>query len=378
MKIELWSWNHPQNWFRHSQSEKIEKPDLVLFFFGSRIPEIEKRYQEIRSMFPESYLAGCSTSGEILEEDLIDDSISLIAIQFATTKIQTSSVKRGENADSYKLGKELIETLPKEDLSLLMLLSIGHNINGAELVLGIRESLSVPINIFGGLAGDGPHFEKTFVCANSKPDPDHILAIGFYGNSIKSRCGSFGGWHSFGPKRKISKSKENVLFELDGKPALELYKSYLGDESVNLPGSALLFPLQIFPENGKGASLVRTILSINESDNSMTFAGNIPQNHYAQLMTASFENLIDGAESAAEQSKIQTESESFAILISCVGRKLVLGQRTVEEIEAVRSILGQNCRTIGFYSYGEISPGGELLNCELHNQTMTITHIYET
>lgn len=377
MNTELWSWNENQNWVKITNSERLENPGLVLFFFGSRIKDLEKRYLEIKNLFPNSFIAGCSTSGEILEEELSDNGISLAAIQLDKSTIQTSILSRIGKNDSFALGKELIEALSKEGLNSVLLLSVGHGINGSELIRGVSESLGKQIKVFGGLAGDGTFFEKTFVCANNVPSSDHLVAIGFYGENLKFRYGSVGGWNSFGPRRKITKSKDNVLYELDGKPALDLYKSYLGEEASRLPGSALLFPLQIFSAENPDKKVVRTILSVNEEEKSMTFAGNIPSNHFAQLMTASFENLIDGAEKAAQKSKMETDSHSLAILISCVGRKLVLGQRTVEEIEVVREVLGDNCRTVGFYSYGEISPNGELLNCDLHNQTMTITQIYE-
>ena len=123
-------------------------------------------------------------------------------------------------------------------------------------------------------------------------------------------------------------------------------------------------------------SLVRTILSVNETDGSMTFAGDIPQGEYVRLMKANYDQLIEGANDAAEMSKISLKNSEpdLAILISCVGRKLVLKQRVEEELEAVREVIGKDAAITGFYSYGEISPIKPFeQHCELHNQTMTIT-----
>ena len=230
----------------------------------------------------------------------------------------------------------------------------------------------------GGLAGDADRFESTLVSCNAPAEPGCIAAIGLYGDNVTIGHGSVGGWDPFGPERTITRSEGNVLYELDGKPALDLYKRYLGDEAANLPGSALLFPLMVRAGDSDGVGLVRTILGIDEARKSMTFAGDLPQGHKAQLMRANFERLIDGAGQAARVAGARgLDGRKLAVLISCVGRKMVLGQRTAEEVEAVASLLGQKVSQLGYYSYGEISPHVRLGSCELHNQTMTITVLAE-
>jgi hypothetical protein len=125
--------------------------------------------------------------------------------------------------------------------------------------------------------------------------------------------------------------------------------------------------------------VVRTILAVSEADQSMTFAGDVPEGSYAQLMKANFDRLIDGAVGAARASQrsLTGTSPDLAILISCVGRKLVLKQRIEEEVEGVRDVVGEHTVLTGFYSYGEISPFAAGASCELHNQTMTITTFRE-
>ncbi|HNT70258.1 MAG TPA: FIST C-terminal domain-containing protein, partial [Bacteroidales bacterium] len=193
---------------------------------------------------------------------------------------------------------------------------------------------------------------------------------------LKVSHGSMGGWDPFGPERLITKSTSNKLYELDGQPALSIYKKYLGEYSDELPGSALLFPLSVkLSENEE--PVVRTILSIDEDEQSLTFAGNIPTGCYTRLMQANFDRLIEGASNAATNSIQTFQKPDLAILISCVGRKLVLNQRIEEEVEAIRDILGTSTAITGFYSYGEISPNQGFNSCELHNQTMTITTMSE-
>jgi hypothetical protein len=176
----------------------------------------------------------------------------------------------------------------------------------------------------------------------------------------------------------ITKSDKNILYEIDGRNALELYKEYLGPYVDELPGSALLFPLSMRTKDS-GETLVRTILNVDEEKQAMVFAGNMPEGSKVRLMKANFEKIIDGSSVAAQ--KTFTEggnlSPDLAILISCVGRKLILQERTSEEVLAAKNIFGTHTSITGFYSYGELSPFNPNSNCELHNQTMTITTFIE-
>ena len=266
----------------------------------------------------------------------------------------------------------------EEKLAHVLVLSDGLKVNGSDFVAGLMKHLPEGITLTGGLAGDGARFGETLVFQGDVPEKDTIAALGLYGSRLKVGFGSLGGWDSFGPERLITKSKANVLYELDGHSALGLYKQYLGEHAKGLPATGLLFPLSIRTQSGE-TPVVRTILSVDEAAQSMTFAGDIPEGAYARLMKANFDRLIDGATGAARTSyqAIGSGAPELAILISCVGRKLVLKQRIEEEVEAVRDVLGERATLAGFYSYGEISPFTPGAKCELHNQTMTITALSE-
>lgn len=378
MKIEQKKWVLLTNWQTFFSSFDGHKPQLV-FAFGDRfILKDPKRYEELKNFYPEAQIVFASTSGNILGVNLDDQSIITTALAFeksSTVKVQRINISAA--LDSYNAGSLLANQLPKEGLKHIFLLADGHLVNGTELVNGILSIIQSSITLSGGLAGDGIRFEKTVVGLNSLPTEGEIVAIGFYGPNLKFGMGSVGGWDPFGMERKITRASKNVLYELDGQSALKLYKKYLGDQAKDLPGSALLFPLAI-REHEQAMPLVRTILSINEEEKSMTFAGNIPEGWYAQLMKANFDRLVDGAIQAANFSLEEINSSpDLAILISCVGRRIVLDQRTEEEIESVQDVIGKDVRIIGFYSYGEIAPTNSNSKCELHNQTMTITTITE-
>lgn len=378
MKITQLLWVPGEGWSRQQAALAPESVQLVLVFGSREALDDAARFDELRDFYPEADIVLGSTSGEIMGEEVLDQTIVATAIAMDKTKLRSRSVTLSDSFGRRAAGYELGKQLAGDELSLVFVISDGQNVNGSELVAGLNEALGAAIPITGGLAGDGARFEKTLVGLNAPPEEGQIAAVGFYGRHLLVGHGSMGGWDVFGPERIVSRSESNVLYELDGKSALNLYKSYLGERAKDLPGSALLFPLSIRePDSEK--ILCRTVLSVDEAAQSMTFAGDIPEGAHAQLMTANFDRLIDGATVAAEYSlkRMHDFQPELAILISCVGRKLVLGQRVEEEVEEAREILGADTVVTGFYSYGELSPLGENGGCELHNQTMTITALAE-
>ncbi len=365
----------PYSW--RDDLDKITIPaNLFLMFVSPQFSEKEEVLKQINIKFPEATVIGCSTAGEISDVHVNDYSISLTAVQLEKTGHSLELVEVKDMKYSYRAGQELASKLKKPDLQHLLVLSDGLNVNGGDLVSGLKNVLP-DVSITGGLAADGPDFKSTFLIANDKIEVNRILGLGFYGKDLKVGYSSKGGWDSFGIERLVTRSHKNILYELDGQPALQIYKSFLGEEAKNLPSAALLFPLKM-RDNETDKPLVRTVLGVNEEEQSMTFAGNIHQGSYVRLMKANIDRLINGAENSAKSAtEIVKESADLAILISCVGRRLVLKQLIEEEVEVVRDVIGNNPKITGFYSYGEIAPHGEFSPCELHNQSMTITTLTE-
>jgi len=377
MKIEQRYWTESEGWQQEGEGSVGEAANWVLVFGA---PDCLARKQEldaIRVAFPHALIIGCSTAGEICGTRVRDDSLSLTAVQFEDTRLKLAVTSLAGN-DSYAAGKNLAAALDHTGLRHVLVLSDGLLVNGSELVKGLRDHLPADVAATGGLAGDGSRFHHTLVWAEGEPAAGQIVALGFYGERIRVGYGSLGGWDSFGPERLITRSSGNVLYELDGQSALTLYKTYLGEHADGLPSTGLLFPLALRQEDGD-YSVVRTVLAVNEEDNSMTFAGDLPEGAHARLMKANFDRLVDGAGDAARAgyATLGSTVPELAILISCVGRKLVLKQRIEEEVEGVREVLGERTALTGFYSYGEICPHDAITRCELHNQTMTITTFSE-
>jgi hypothetical protein len=388
MEIEQRKWTQSHGWAPKSAADFAKSSQLVLVFGATAALRRQELTAQIRRDYPAAHVFGCSTAGEICGTQVSDESLVVTAVRFDHTQLRSVQVDLGQDADSYRAGEAAARRMPasvldettgaEEKLAHVLVLSDGLKVNGSDFVAGMVKHLPEGVTVTGGLAGDGARFAETLVFRGDAAVSDCVAALGLYGSRLKVGFGSLGGWDSFGPERMITKSKGNVLYELDGQSALGLYKQYLGEHAKGLPATGLLFPLSIRSEAGE-TPVVRTILSVDEAAQSMTFAGDVPEGACARLMKANFDRLIDGATGAAKTScvPLQAGMTELAILISCVGRKLVLKQRIEEEVEAVRDVLGQAATLAGFYSYGEISPFTPGARCELHNQTMTITALSE-
>jgi hypothetical protein len=376
MRSQQITWNPQSGW---SPVKAEVKNASLVFYFGTRqMLSCGKRYQELRELFPSAHILGCSTGGQINSSDISDDEIVAAAIGFDATRIRLVCQDISDAHQSRSCGETIGQALKQQDLAGVFVLSDGLNVNGSELVGGLVGAIGSGIPVTGGLAGDGADFTETLVGGDCAPRPRMVVAIGFYGTAIRIGHGSAGGWDLFGPRRQVTKSAGNVLFELDGEPALDLYERYLGPEdSKGLPGSALLFPIQVHDATRPDSAVVRTVLAIDKDARSMTFAGDVPQGWTAQLMHGNFDRLAEGAADAGRQARAGLGAVDgdgqFSLLVSCIGRRLLMGQRTSDEVEAAGGELGARTLKLGFYSYGEISPHAKSGVCELHNQTMTVT-----
>lgn len=362
----------------HYLSDKVTLKNPLVLVFGDRfILETEELIKKVEKEFPYKNIVYSSTAGEILGANVTTNELVVTAIDFEKTKfeIRTANI-HDHKLNSFNLANSLIKELPNEGLKHVFVVSEGSFVNGSELLDGLDAEKEKSFCITGGLSGDGTRFEKTLAGHNEIKEGEVVL-IGLYGETLEISFSSLGGWIPFGPERTITKSEKNVLYELDGQPALDLYSKYLGEKASELPQASLLYPLYVREEGAKHP-VVRTILNIDRENQTMILAGNVPQGSRAQLMMASADALLEGAREAAKLAmKARKNTPELALLISCIGRRLVLDQRAEEEIEEVIDIIGDNVSVGGFYSYGEIAPFHGEKTSSLHNQTMTLTLISE-
>lgn len=357
----------------------LEGVDIV-FTFGERDTfKSENAYRALKKLYPKADIIGCSSSGNILNDGVSKFLMVATAISFSSSSSKVSVVVKDftDSDDQILISRNLTDRLSKENLKHVIILSDGLNMNGSLLAKGANEGLGKNIPITGGLAGDNENFEETWVIANDIAKQKRVVAVGFYGDTLSISSGCYAGWEEFGIYRKITRSSANIVYEIDGQPALDLYKKYLGEYAENISANGLRFPFNV-KDNENSHEVIRTVLDVDEKDKALIFAGDVPEGSMARLMKADIDSLINGAEVAAKNIAQKNKEDAFSLIVSCVGRKVILNQLVDEELESIVGILGDNVQLCGFYSYGELAPySNEIKSCQLHNQTMTLTTIYE-
>jgi len=360
--------------------DALQDADLLLAFGATSYFETPALSAALSRRFPGAAIAGCSTAGEIAVDRVHDGACAITAIRLEHSSVRQATASIAGMDDSFGAGQRLGRGLPSEGLAGVFVIGTGVAINGSALVDGLQSILGKAVPLSGGLAADAGAFRRTWTLSTRGAADNQLVALGFYGDRLLMDSGSFGGWAPFGPARKVTRCRDNVLFELDGERALDIYKRYLGDHAKGLPGSGLLFPFEMLGENLESSGIIRSILGVDETEGSLTLAGAIDPTGYLRLMQASTDRLIEGAATAAARVMSAVDASggrSLAILVSCVGRKLVMGERIDEEVEAVAEALGKDTEITGFYSNGEIGRSESQGDCRLHNQTMTVTWLSE-
>lgn len=352
---------------------------LVLVFCEADGVRYQYVLDELREKYPRAIMAGSSTVAGIFGGHLIENALIVGIIQFDSSRIALSIAEVHGVSDSRQAGIQLAKSLNAPDMKGILVLADGLNTNGSELSDGLVSILAPHVMMAGGLASDKMEFKYTWILHNGVPCTNLVCGIGFYGEKLFFSTQAKDGWRPFGPERRVTRAEGNILYEIDNRPALDLYKEYLGDHAAGLPATALHFPLAIWDES-KDFYLVRTIVGVDEATNSMRFAGDIPNNIQTQLMYGSFDNLVEGAEMAANMLSQKLPHPGTPVLclaISCSGRKLVMADDTSLELEATLENLPAGSQQIGFYSFGELAPPFSGTGCCLHNETMTLTVLYE-
>ena len=375
MRVKQAVLRQPTDWAGLSDVLGELRPHLILAF-GPR-HWLSAVSASLSAELPDVPRLGCTSAGEISDQGVTDETCVLTAVQFERARVLAASAALAHTSDSFTAGQSLGRQLPRAGLRLVWLLGQGIHINGSALIAGLVDVLGDQVLITGGLAGDGLAFKASFVLDNAGVHPDRVSCVGLYGDSLQVTHGSYGGWQPFGPLRKVTRCQDNVLFELDGEPALDIYKRYLGTHARDLPASGMLFPMAMLGQDQADVGLIRTISGVDEAQGGLILAGDIDPNAYLRLMHAQTDALVNGAEAAAQAAKPTSTETGLALLVSCVGRRLVMGDRVDEEVDAVDDVFRHKAMLAGFYSYGEIGPLPGALDCKLHNQTMTITCLSE-
>ncbi len=378
MQVVSTYYTHASGW--HEPLPDLDSPQTLVLVFG------EAEYQsyhhvlsELQKKYPTSIMAGCSTLAGIYNESLMEHALVVSVIRFDKTRLLFTAAEQYYGDSSWQAGQQLARQLTAPDLRGVIVLADGLHTHGTKLIQGMASLLDpYEVKIVGGLASDPFKFVSTWVLVNGAPASHMVSAIGFYGDDIVFASDSRDGFKPFGAERIITRADDRVLYEIDGRPALELYKEYLGDHAAKLPLSALNFPLAIWHED-KRHYAVRVPISVNEETQSLHFIADIPEGYKTQLMFGNMDNLLDGVEAVA-QSLANTLPEDVPVLaftISCTVHKLIMGDDTDQELASVMDELSPGSQQIGCYTFGELAPTEQSGGCSLHNATMTLAIMYE-
>ncbi len=350
-------------------------PQLALLFGSRKTLETNVgALTAFQATYPKAAVISISGAGNILSDSILDDNIVANSLAFEHTKIELSHTQFAGKTEE-EVADYLIQSIPNEGLKNLLLFSCS-GINLERVIQRLNQTLKNSIPISGGAAGDDLQFQKTIIGIGDNLAYDRIVLIGLYGDKIQAKYGLHSGMDTFGPRRKITKCLGNIIFEIDHRPALDLYKDYLGDKASQLPASALHFPLNISSKS-LDKPIVRSVQTVDEKAGSLVLFGQVEEGMTVQLMKTYQDNVISGGAESAKLAANAIDNQSFAIVVSCVGRRIILGPLTEEELTEAHEVLGPNTKMSGFYSYSELSPCNESGQCLLHNQTITITTLFE-
>lgn len=379
MKVEQYEWTKSGGWNPAlPQASAGHAAQLALLFGDVELMTTQDCSSLVRQAFPRAHMIGCTTAGEILGAQVRTGTLALTAISFAHTEVVTARVRIDGREGSFAAGQAVIRELPSAGLRHVFVLSEGLHVYGGDLVKGISSALPSGVSASGGFAADAELFRATHVWCDGAPEASTVVAIGFYSDRLRIGLSVTGGWRPFGPDRLITRSRRNVVYEFDGRPALALYKQYLGEHAAGLPASGHLFPLELYHPERK-TRVLRALLAVDESEQSITYASEVPEGSYARFMMGQIEDLVSGAQKAARANldKLDGRSPALSLVVSCAGRSHILAQRTEEEVEAIRDVFGDETAMAGFYSFGEIGPPELACVPELHNETISITSMVE-
>ena len=371
MNIQQLGWNNQYGW---DDVAYLTEANLVLVFGDTDFFYDDVCYQQLASFFPKAQIVGCSTAGNIRGAKVSSNDINVLAIQLKSSWIEAMKIDLETTESHENIILMALKDFPRDQLKHCLVISDGLDINAAELAQYLSLEMS-DISITGGLAGDSDRFKRTGVMFNGVTKKNQVALIGLYG-AIKVTSGFSTGWSEFGAERRVTRSDKNTVYEFDHEPALEVYQRYLGELADKLPISGLRFPLSVRRKEEENP-LIRMLLGVNQDDNSLTFAGDIPEASYARLMKTNIDRLLESTQKRVAELKSQhLKNHGLCLVVSCVGRRLALDHISDEEIELIASELGNDFQLSGFYSYGEFASHNSL-SCQLHNQTSTITLITE-
>lgn len=309
-------------------------------------------------------LVGCTTDGELSSQmGFQEDSISLMLFSSEKIDFQVTVARDLSQGMEASIAQALAEV--PQDTHLCFALPESLTVSGASVVRSLQNQLGPGVTLFGGSAADQWSFERTHQFFGQEILEDSAPLLLFCGD-LHVSSGISSGWSPMGEGGTVTRSQGNQVFEINHHSALSFYRTYLGDH-ITITQE---YPLGVFEEPGSDQYYMRAPMSYDAQDQSITFAGDVPEGSRVFITEAARGGIL----SACEES-ITTAHQNFqgdpqaALVISCAARKQVLGTRTRQEHEALKRLIRADLPVLGFYSYGEIAPLPGGARAQFHNET---------
>ncbi|PWW82274.1 MULTISPECIES: FIST signal transduction protein [Prosthecochloris] len=367
--------------------EKTEGKADVLIVFGAMRFDHKALLSGINAVAGEVPMVGGTTAGEISPEGFSEGSVVVMAITSPMLTFDPGiglHMSNDEDACARALIADICSGAVIEEASSLLVFPNGMGGDGLKVLKGLQDVLGKSFEIVGGYLGDDMRFKHTFQYYNGRVYRDAIvgLLVSLKGD-FRTGIGVRSGFESIGNSFYCTSSEGNVVKEFDNVSALGLYREFLGEERFKrLPGICMEYPFGLIDEDagssGERYFQLRCGLNVDKKEGTITFTASIPEGSAVTLTSGSRGDVINGAREAAQQAmgRLRGVKPELIVMFSCVGRKLVLGRRTSEEVEVVRKCLGYDVPIIGFYTYGEIGPIDssveKLAEAKFHNETVVL------
>lgn len=280
--------------------EKLGRPPSACWLFCSPKQGIKDLLAGIQEAISTDFLVGCTTDGEISSEGFSTGSAVLGGITTDEVVFHLASVS-GISQDSEAAGRELGRLLPST-VRYVQIFSDGLTGNGCAMLRGLSSVLGNAVPVCGGTAGDAGRFQETFQFIGADLLTDSVVGIGFSGD-FSLGTGVRSGWSPIGIAKKVTRAEGNVVRELNGQPALEVYERFLGKHADKLPSVGVEYPLglthlQEHPRDDPFLVL-RATISVNREEGSITFAGEVPEGSMVRLTCGDHASILEATEKAA-------------------------------------------------------------------------------
>ncbi|WP_437670236.1 FIST signal transduction protein [Sorangium sp. So ce131] len=339
-------------------------PDLVIVFAPAHV-DGKAVLEGLFSRLPkDTQLAGCSTAGEINSDEVLSDSVTAMGLCSRDVEFRTFKVE-GIGADAHEAGRALAAQVKAFDPALLLLFPDALAVSATRLLDGLQSVLGPEFPVLGGMAADSVKYTGTFQYWNREALTNSAVAVGMKGRiELVTRARS--GWTPMGAPRTCTRVENgSTLLALDGRPALELYEEYLGERARDLPTVSTEFPLGLVSGIQRGVVtpddqilVCRGVRGVDRERGAMLLGGDIPEGGQVRMMRATKEDVIKASSVAGALACDEMPDPTLAFFFNCAARKVVLGWRYRQDVQALFRRLGPSVPKIGFFTYGEFCPTG--------------------